>query len=557
MKRILAVLIFLLLLGGAGWAGFYMSDLWPTFAAYLEDRETNPAIRIHEAGNVSAAARRDVELATEKFPLLLHREMGTGLRHSVDVYIAASEDDYAAVLRKQFDLSADDAREVAAVSGGWSGGRIRTTAINGTAGVMDTSGERIATTGHELFHQVQYELSHGNDTNEQALFWLSEGSADYIGALLADQYGGRPFAKWQMDVLDALLATPKVIRPESLMHLDFEQRKAVMARENHAYQMADLMTWYLLQRYPREEANDRLKNYFYMLGEKKDGEAAFARAFGMSSADYLQEFSAWWQQQKQQPAEIHYEVRAGVTPEMAAAVKEEVRKSQDFLTKRFGRTLGGAYTIILTNSRDDMVQAAAAMAGMSEEEANDFSGDSLWVESGSTILLNVANLTDERQRIFNLAVMTARVFEAQNMGAESKEVAWLSRGIAYLAGTGRLEEAGYGTLPDYRRAWLETLRQGRDIPNVVHLETKQGFEEASASLGSERVSAVTELAAASLLDRRGWSGFYRWMRAVGARDETGEEAQAGRDAFRAVYGQDTAAFADSLCVQLSHEMYTR
>ena len=204
-----------------------------------------------------------------------------------------------------------------------------------------------------------------------------------------------------------------------------------------------------------------------------------------------------------------------------------------------------------------MVQAAATLTGMSEEEANDFSGDSLWVESGSTILLNVANLTDERQRIFNLAVMTARVFEAQNMGAESKEMAWLSRGIAYLAGTGRLEEAGYGTLPDYRRAWLEKLRQGGGVPNLVQLETKQGFEEASSSLGSERVSAVTELAAASLLDRRGWSGFYRWMRAVGAREETGEEAQAGRDAFRAVYGQDTAAFADSLRVQLSHEMYTR
>lgn len=557
MKRILAILAFLLLLGGVGWAGFHMSDLWPYFAAFLEDQEKNPAIHIHEAGAVSSEARRDVELATDKFPLLMHREMRTGLRHSVDVYIAASEDDYAAVLRKQFNLSADDAHEVASVSGGWSGGRIRTTAINATAGVMDTSGERIATTGHELFHQVQYELSHGNDTDEQALFWLSEGSADYIGALLADQYGGRPLAKWQMDVRDALLAAPKVIRPESLMHLDFEQRKAVMAKENHAYQMADLMTWYLLQRYPREEANERLKNYFYMLGEEKDGEAAFARAFGMSTADYLQEFSAWWQQQKRQPAEIHYEVRTGVTQEMAAAVEAEVKRSQAFLTKRFGHALGGAYTIVLTNSRDDMVQAAASMAGMSEEEANAFSGDSLWVESGSTILLNVANLTDERQRIFNLSVMTARVFEAQNMGAESKEMAWLARGFAYLVGTGRLEEAGYGTLPDYRRAWLEKLREGVGIPDLQRLETKQGFEEASSSLGSERVTAVTELAAASLLDRHGWSSFYRWMRAVGAKDETGEEAQAGREAFRAVYGQDTAAFAEALRVQLSHEMYTR
>lgn len=556
MKRFLAILAFLVLLGGAGWAGFHLSDSWPVFVEFLEDREQDPSIHIHEAGTVSPAARRDVELAAQEFPLLMDRELGRGLSHSVHLYLAGSEEDYESVLREHFHLSADDAREVAAVSGGWSGGRIHTTAINGAAGVMDTSGERIATTGHELFHQVQYELSQGSDTDERALFWLSEGSADYIGALLADSYGGRPLAKWQMDVRDDLLAAPRAIRPESLMHLDFAQRKEIMAKENHAYQMADLMTWYLLQRYDREDANNRLADYFCQLHEATDGEQAFAQAFGLSLDEYLQDFVSWWRQQKQQPAEIHYEVRAGVTPQMAAAVEDDVRKSQAFLRRHFGRELGGAYTIVLTSSQDDMVQAALSLAGMSEEEARAFSGDSLWVESGSTILLNVAKLTDERQRIFNLGAMMARVFTAQHTGEEKNELAWLARGVAYLVGTGRLEEAGYGSLVDYRRAWQEKLRQADAWPRLPQLATKQGFEETASSVGSECVTAYTELAAASLLERHGWSGFYRWMRAAAARGGSKAEDQARREAFHAVFGQDPAAFDASLRVQLSHGMYT-
>ena len=75
---------------------------------------------------------------------------------------------------------------MAAISGGWSGGSLHVTAVNAKAGVMDGHSDRYATTAHEPFHQLQYEMSHGRDTDKTALFWLEEGSADYVGAMMAE-----------------------------------------------------------------------------------------------------------------------------------------------------------------------------------------------------------------------------------------------------------------------------------------------------------------------------------------------------------------------------------
>ena len=118
---------------------------------------------------------------------------------------------------------------VAAISGGWAGGSAHITAVNASAGVMTTFGDRYNTTGHELFHQLQHELSHGKDVDERSLFWLEEGSADYIGAALADSLGGKPLWKWQLDVKAALLRARSTVKPTALQHCDFEQHKKLIS----------------------------------------------------------------------------------------------------------------------------------------------------------------------------------------------------------------------------------------------------------------------------------------------------------------------------------------
>lgn len=242
MKKLFALVLVAVLLG-AGWAGYHAPDLLPQAQRLADDllshfEHDDGAIHVEGSG----AALADVQKAAAAFDGLTQEKLGVTRRHSVRVYVAASDADYRRILREEFSLSDEEAGQVAAISGGWSGGSLHVTAVNAKAGVMDGHSDRYATTAHELFHQLQYEMSHGRDTDKTALFWLEEGSADYVGAMMAEKLGARTLARWQQGVLDDLLGAPHPARPDQLIHLEFEERKAIMAKEYHAYAMADMMT---------------------------------------------------------------------------------------------------------------------------------------------------------------------------------------------------------------------------------------------------------------------------------------------------------------------------
>lgn len=172
MKKLFALVLVAVLLG-AGWAGYQAPDLLPQAQRLADDllshfEHDDGAIHVEGSG----AALADVQKATAAFDGLTQEKLGVTRRHSVRVYVAASDADYRRILREEFALSDEEAGQVAAISGGWSGGSLHVTAVNAKAGVMDGHSDRYATTAHELFHQLQYEMSHGRDTDKTALFWL-------------------------------------------------------------------------------------------------------------------------------------------------------------------------------------------------------------------------------------------------------------------------------------------------------------------------------------------------------------------------------------------------
>lgn len=549
------VLLLIALLLGAGWAGYHAPDLLPQVQRFADDimsRFEHDDGAIHVEG--SGAALADVQKAATAFDALTQERLGVTRRHSVRVYVAASDDDYRRILREEFSLSDEEAAQVASISGGWSGGSLHVTAVNAKAGVMDGRSDRYATTAHELFHQLQYEMSHGRDTDKTALFWLEEGSADYVGAMMAEKLGGRTLVRWQQGVLDDLVGAPRPARPDQLLHLEFAERKAIMAKEYHAYEMADMMTTELLARFPEEQRGQKLAAYFEALGEGATGEDAFAQAFGLTLDDYLQEFASWWQQQKSQPAAIQVEVRAGISTEQADFCEAQANAVQQLLARRFGQTLHGSYTLVLANGKDDLAEAVSAYSDMTPEEAKKTVGESLWLENGSMLFLDAAALDSERQEIFSMGVMLTRVMEAQAMGGTEKEVAWLARGAAYLIGTLRLGEEGLGGFEDYRRTWYGVLQEKGRFPDAASLTTPQEYEQASASFGDESCSIVAELAADDLLTRRGWGSFAKWMRAASLADGDGEKA------FQSVYATSPSSYGATVSTRLLREvsgMYTR
>lgn len=404
MKKAFAALFFMVVLGIA--AAF-------AYHAYTTP-QTPQGIDVHAAGDVAPDMMQDVQTAVQIFEQDAARS-GAPLIHHVDVYVAATQDDYISVLTNQFEQSAEDAAKIAEVSGGWTGGRKGLTALNGAAGVMDDTSDRKSTTAHELFHQLQFELSDGNDTDEKALFWMEEGAADYVGARIAEQAKGKTLRKWELDTLYDLRMAESTVKPESLAHCTLQQRMALMDKKYHTYQMADAMVICLMQQQKGKELSSLLQ-YFRLLKDHPDGEEAFEQAFGLSYGSFLKKFRAWYDGELHHPAELMFRARDGVPAGRAEALHEQALAVQPFLKQSFGQEVHGRYDVVVCANPEDYAAAIQEVCAVPQEKAQELAQDSLWVSNAGTIVLHADELTDRRQQQYAMATLMARLLRVQLSG---------------------------------------------------------------------------------------------------------------------------------------------
>ena len=404
MKKAFAALFLMILLGIA--SAFAYHEL-PT-------PQSPQGIDVHAAGDVAPDMMQDVKTAVQLFEQDAARS-GAPLIHHVDVYVAATQDDYISVLTNQFEQGAEDAAKIAEVSGGWTGGRKGLTALNGAAGVMDDTSDRKSTTAHELFHQLQFELSDGNDTDEKALFWMEEGAADYVGARIAEQAKGKTLRKWELNTLYDLRMAESTVKPESLAHCTLQQRMALMDKKYHTYQMADAMVICLMQQQKGKELSSLLQ-YFRLLKDHPDGEEAFEQAFGLSYGSFLKKFRAWYDGELHHPAELMFRARDGVPAGRAEALHEQALAVQPLLKQSFGQEVHGRYDVVVCANPEDYAVAIEETCAVPKEKAQELAQDSLWVSNAGTIVLHADELTDRRQQQYAMATLMARLLRVQLAG---------------------------------------------------------------------------------------------------------------------------------------------
>lgn len=404
MKKAIAALFLMILLGVA--SAFVYHE--------LTTPQTPQGIDVHAAGDVAPDMMQDVKTAVQLFEQDAARS-GAPLIHHVDVYVAATQDDYISVLTNQFEQSAEDAAKIAEVSGGWTGGRKGLTALNGAAGVMDDTSDRKSTTAHELFHQLQFELSDGNDTDEKALFWMEEGAADYVGARIAEQAKGKTLRKWELDTLYDLRMAESTVKPESLAHCTLQQRMALMDKKYHTYQMADAMVICLMQQQKGKELSSLLQ-YFRLLKDHPDGEEAFEQAFGLSYGSFLKKFRAWYDGELHHPAELMFRARDGVPAGRAEALHEQALAVQPLLKQSFGQEVHGRYDVVVCANPEDYAAAIQEVCAVPKEKAQELAQDSLWISNAGTIVLHADELTDRRQQQYAMATLMARLLRVQLSG---------------------------------------------------------------------------------------------------------------------------------------------
>ena len=155
MRKIIGgLLVCLLFLVGIGAGAVYHKEGLMGLEHLIYGR-AGTGISIRAEGNVPSATMKQVQNASDAFQQLAEEQMGTPIHQAVDVFVCENQVDYQQTLQREFDLSADDAKQIADVSGGWTGASRQVTAINASAGVMNTRSDHYATTGHELFHQLE------------------------------------------------------------------------------------------------------------------------------------------------------------------------------------------------------------------------------------------------------------------------------------------------------------------------------------------------------------------------------------------------------------------
>lgn len=489
---------------------------------------------VHSFGEPDKAVLQEMNQAAEIFPQFVEETYKVKLNRRIDVWVSADTAGYEKLLTERLDEEAATARQKAQFTDGQSLGSKKFIAIDGSTKKLKNSSDRFSTMGHELFHQLQYELSDGHSGYKKSLFWLEEGTADYAGALLCERLGGRSVEKWYLDDLFTLLNSKAVAQVSQLQHTTEEERMQFMTEKVKHYTMSDVMTYYLLKHYGGAQPQQKIAAYYKALA-KEEAEKAFVHTFGIELQDYLQEFSHWWQEQLSAPAQIEVTVREGVRPETVRQFEQQMELTRKWLQNHWGKDLRGHYRLVMVSSPEDFAAAMQEYAHASEVEALKSSG-SVWAEDNSTLFVNAAKVEELRQAEFVSGTMLTRLFMIQQMGNGDGGMAWLLRGGSYVVGVGRLIDSGKGTLPAYQRAWRKDLRQNAQLPAVDKLMTNEALTEAANQYGSEPLSRICEYATAELVQRYGWEGLYRWQAAT-------RQSGDGKQAFSQVFGLTVADFA--------------
>ena len=498
-------------------------------------KATGPAaVSVHSLGQPASETMRDIELAAAAFPQLLAERYQVNLQHNVDIWVSADTGKYEKLLVEKLGVEEDKVKPKAQYTSGESVGRKNIIALDGDKQKMSDRSERYSTTGHELFHQLQFELSDGRSGYENSLFWLEEGTADYAGALLAEKMGGRSVEKWYMDDLFTLQNAKETAKAEKLQRTTEEERVQLLSGKAKYYTLSDVMVYYLLHHYGGSSPEQKIIAYYKGLAEG-EAEQVFAQVFGVELSAFLQEFSVWWQGEFNAPAQFEVVVRPQVNESVARQYRQHIAKSRKWLQNHWGRDLKGRYKLVFVSGTEDYAAAMQEYCGVDAAEAQRTAADSVWAENNSTLFVNAAKIDDSRQSVFVSSAMVSRLFILQQLGSEDVGMTWLLRGMSYVSGVARLVETGEGKLPDYQRAWRQELRKNTPLRTVDKIMTNADMQKAMEQYGNESVSHLCEYAAAELVRRYGWSALYNWQLAV-------RRSGDGKQAFLQVFGITAADF---------------
>lgn len=412
--------------------------------------------------------------------------------------------------------------------------------------IKGSSSERRAynTTAHELFHQLEHQLA--GDNMGKSYYWLKEGAADLIGALVAEKVGFQSLEKWKLDQINVLRRAERHVSPQAIIATSYGKWTTLVEENRHPYEMSDLMVIYLMTRTPN--GYRAIADYYRLLGQGTANAAAFGQAFGISPDDLVAGFETWFAAVSTQSATVEVIAAPGVSAEYLADFNRGVALTRRFFLDTWGRDLQSMMRFVLVSGKPAFAAAAVREFGVSEAEAQRRTKNSSWWFAGSTTIYDTAAFATERQRIFSVSGSLARRFADEAAPAATLDrLLWLKNGACDLVAASVVEQSGAYSKDQYRRTWLAELKKAGSYPPLADLATADGWRTATEKYKTGTPSRVMQLACLYLADKHGPAAFSAWFKAA-------RETGSAETAFRQVYGLDVAWFNDEFASYLRNKL---
>lgn len=471
------------------------------------------AIHVIEEPGVDAVMAKNVRTVVASFDQLIAEEMKVTLNHDVKVIIAPSQSAYAIVLQRELGQSREVAERNAKVTGGLSNTRYQAVALKGDSNSMKSLGSVATIVAHELFHQIQGQLE---GEKRYRLYWISEGSADYVGARIAEKLGVVNLASWKQQRINQLRKSSSRVSPNELAFLSSSQWTTLLEAKKSPYEVSDLMLLFVLER--SGKGIESIAEYFRLSGKLMDGNKALSSAFGVDSDTLNAEFLPWMTSLLAKTGGVNVESIGSVPDTWLQSTQLGAGRTFGFITEKLGIVSTSSFRLFVAASSDDYIRALTKELGIAPDIAATRKNET-WRYSKGVAIIQAAGIRSDALRVRTGGLTLARMWMDDYLPRKSAEpLYWLRQGSALVIGADQ----------EQKESWKKLL--AGDRPSLSDLGTQADFAQAEKRFGAPKVEAMSGMAVTFLTETQGTEKLGEWL------SKTKEKGDATAT-FLSVYGK--------------------
>lgn len=432
----------------------------------------------------------------------INRQLKVSLTKDIKIFVCPDNASYISIIIREFKRTRDEAERTAKISGGLANqkGLIAITLDPGNS--WDPESHAYYATAHELMHQLQFQLS--DNKYDKTLYWMMEGTADYISAQVVAAMKYQNFTEWKIETFNAVRHAKNKVSPNQIAYIGWNEWRSFMEEFKNPYHVADLMVLYLISTVP-QNGEQSIIDYFRRTSNNEADSVNFEKSFGISLQVFSKNVVQWMESTMRMLGNAQIDFNGNFE---SLAIDEAFYRSQIFFKDSFGEYVRSKQQIVIAPEKYTYRTELIKTLGLSREQADAAANAEPWRTTGNKTALNLQAVPDPVAQFFNTAyMMTLQFQKQQNPKHLSKVPAWLKNGMisafaALITEQSDLVEANY-----YQRLWLNEIRPITGSLRLIDLQTEDGWKQAVDKYGASTVNSYAGLAALYLFRQKGIPAF--------------------------------------------------